>query len=284
MFTDQPVTPMRLEVLIDLLRKFPDGLTRKQLHLLLQPEPLSRGDFSLSNETVKAAQQLGLLIDAGKGILACTPGCIKRRTSREAILEAFDEKVLGGTVVEPYLTLFYAFVLGQGKELNLRAKNTNQALFTSFKDNVFPHGFSDEAFNTTKIGGLYRWFSYLGLGWFDPAGNFQANPCERLARSFEDIFKGKKKLECDEFMSRLAKACPDLDGGKIFQQANPKYSAPDRRCSLGLSHALLEMHQDGAIRLSCPADSKGWSLVDADPLHISEFKDERFSTIELTAD
>ena len=82
-------------------------------------------------------------------------------------------------------------------------------------------------------------------------------------------------------MEKLAATCPELDGGDIFRQANPSWEKSDKKCTLGLSHALIELHLDQVIRLACPADSAGWSIKDAEPPGDEDFKSEKFDSLEL---
>ena len=120
----------------------------------------------------------------------------------------------------------------------------------------------------------------MGLGWYDPAGSFQANPYDRVARAFPALFAGKSKLSSDEFMNGLAASCPELDGGTIFRQANRDWNGADKQCSPGLSHALIELHEDGVIRLDCPADCQEWSLKEAEPPRDDWFKGDRIASVE----
>ena len=138
-------------------------------------------------------------------------------------------------------------------------------------------------FNEPKHKGLEAWFSYAGLGWFDPAGNFQANPYERLRRALPTIFGRQRSLGADPFMEKLSAACPELDGGEIFRQANLAWQASEKKCTLGLSHALIELHLDQVIRLSCPADSAGWSVDEAEPPGDEDFKSTRFESVAISA-
>ena len=66
-------------------------------------------------------------------------------------------------------------------------------------------------------------------------------------------------------MKRLANFCPELDGGYIYKQADVEWSSEKKICTLGLSHALVELHLDGLICLHCFQDSRGWSLEEAEP-------------------
>jgi hypothetical protein len=287
MFTDNPVTPVRLQILIDLLRNCPRGLPRKEAYRLLQPEPLNAdlGSGSPAFVTVKAAVELELVEEDG-GVLSLTPGCRKQADTREAILRAFDARVLSNADVEKYFALFYSYYLGLSKKVyELRDLNKEQWA-ERFNQAVFADALQENRFNGTKLTGLHRWFNYVGLGWFDPTnpqgkGEFQANPFERVERALPQIFGRQKKLESDAFMANLAEACPDLDGGVLFLQANPQWDAADKQCTLGLSCALVELHLDGVIRLSCPADSAGWNIGDAEPPRDEDFRSARVAAVEL---
>jgi len=130
---------------------------------------------------------------------------------------------------------------------------------------------------------LHRWLNYVGLGWYDPVDSFQANPYERLLRALPSLFGRQHKLDADRFVTTLGATCPELDGGEIFLQANHEWQSADKKCSLGLSHALIELHLDGVIRLNCPADSAGWSVGEAEPPRDDNFRSDRFAVIELLA-
>jgi hypothetical protein len=282
MFTDNPVTPVRLEILIGLLREVTRGLSRKDVHRLLQPEALNPDTSSGSPAatTVRAALELELAEEQG-GQLSLKPACRKEPDIRAAILRAFDARVLASADVEKYFALFYAYYLGLGKKAYVYRASNKEQWAEQFNSAVFGDAAQDNRFNGTKLTGLHRWFSYVGLGWFDPVGEFQANPYERLQRALPIIFGRRKKLAVDDFMGQLAGACPELDGGSLFVQANPGWSADERRCSLGLSHALIELHLDKVIRLSCPADSSGWDIREAEPPGGDSFGSSKIAALEL---
>jgi hypothetical protein len=285
MFTDNPVTPVRLEILIGLLRECSRGLSRKEVCRLLQPEPLNpdTSGGSPAVATVKAALELELAEEQG-GQLSLKPACRKESDSRVAILRAFDARVLASADVEKYFALFYAYYLGLGKKAYAYRASNKEQWAEQFNSAVFGDAAQDNRFNSTKLTGLHRWFSYVGLGWFDPVGEFQANPYERLQRALPIIFGRQKRLGVDDFMAQLAGHCPELDGGSLFVQANPRWSADDRRCTLGLSHALIELHLDKIIRLSCPADSSGWDIREAEPPGGDSFGSSKIAALELLKD
>src|SRR5262249_35566226 len=119
-----------------------------------------------------------------------------------------------------------------------------------------------------------------GLGWYDTGGVFQPNPFERIRRCLGKIFAGEVKLTSEAFMQRLTEACPELDGGTIFKRVDQTYDPAAKVCTLGLSHALIDLHQDGWIRLDCPRDSRGWSIETAEPPS-DGLQSGRINTVEL---
>lgn len=280
MFTDDAVTPVRLEILVDLLRRCRGGLSRDEVYRLLQPKPLEPNpQYIPAKATIRAALELGLAEDAA-GTLSLSALCKREKDTRSAVLKAFDEKALANAEVEKYFALFYAYYLFLGRAVYARAKQSGEEWAKQFNKDVFLDEPQQNPFNKDKLTGLHRWLSYVGLGWYDPAENFQANPYNRVLRALPEIFSGSRKLISEEFMKRLAETCPELDGGEIFQRANRDWKKADKQCSLGLSHALIELHEDGVIRLDCPADCQDWSLKEAEPPRDDCFKGDRFASIE----
>jgi hypothetical protein len=276
MFTDSPAVPARVEALIGSMRLFPDGLSRSKIYRLLQPESLSEKS-ELAKATVKACYELNILLeDSGKLKLA---GNYLKVDDKEAILSTFDDKILCDQEVEKYFALFFSYHLGLNKRVYEFSNNNNQQWADIFNKQVYDGKLPSNPLNQTKVTGLYRWYDYVGLGWFDPYENFTANPYERLKRSLNKIFGKSKKLDADSFMGKLCEVCPELDGGKLFLKANPKWEEAGKNCSLGLSHALIELHMDSIIRLECPADASGWSLAEAKPPSDEDFVSDKFATI-----
>jgi len=282
MFTDEPVTPLRLETLVGLLRS-PYGrrLDADAAAHLLQPEevPEAKGKRPQALATIRAARELGLIEDRN-GVLALTFDRADKRPTHQIVVAAFDDKVLAATQVEPYFALFYGYLLGQGARGATKRKGLEWA--TDFNQSVFPVR-PPNVFNDVKLSGMHRWLDWAGLGWYDPAEVFQCNPYERLRRRLPDIFGKERKLDDEGFAVSLAKACPELDGGDSFRQANPDYKDSDRRWSLGLSHALVELHLDGELRLHGLGDTRGWSVEAADPARDETLRSPRVDSVERLA-
>jgi hypothetical protein len=281
-FTDQPVTPARIEVLIDLLRNMGNRKYDQQtLYDVLQPEgiPKLNPKKGQAKETVSAARALDLLTEE-EGRIRLKRSHSERLTATEILLSAIDDRILSSTDVEPYFALFYSYLLAANKKG--AAYRLPKEWATDFNRDVYGNNLPKNKFNEDKYSGLRPWMSYAGLGWYDSEEVFQPNPYERLRRRLTKIFSGSDSLEGDKFMERLSNECPELDGGDIFRRANPKYSHSHKTCSLGLSHALIDLHSDGVIRLLCPRDSHGWSIELADPpLDNRYIRSERIDHVEI---
>jgi len=276
MFTDDQTTPVRIEILVELLKEFGDGLPRDEVYSLLQPKSLSDNN-NAATVTVRAGLELALLKESGKH-LTLAPEHRRAPDAQSIVIAALDEKVLSSTDVEEHFARYYSFYLGLGKSANDKDKGL---WADKFNEATSSTAHTTSKFNKDKITGLHRWFSYAGLGWYDPADGFQANPYERVRRALPSIFGKNTELDANSFMEGLAKKCPELDGGKIFHQANKGYNPKLKACTLGLSHALIELHLDKVLALNCPADNEGWSLEEASPSQKEGFIEHRFASAKL---
>jgi hypothetical protein len=265
MFTDSPVTPCRIEILIDVLRDFSrKEWSRSDLISVLQPKGLPdvTPSSDQARQTLAAARELGLLTE-DKDTVRLVP-VEKGISTREFLLGVLDKKIASATDIEPYYAPFFSYFLqcddhdSKGRDGEDWAIRFNQECPLVAR--------AGNPFNKTKFTGLVkRWYTYSGHGWEDPSDTFQPNPYGRLKRSLPDIFGRKSRLDIDEFMARLALHCPELDGGSLFMSAAPQYDPKLKKLTLGLSHALVDLHSDNVIQLNCPVDSRGWSIEAAQP-------------------
>jgi hypothetical protein len=281
MFTDGPSTPARLEILLGVVASKPKGLTRKDLYDLMQPESL-RSNTEKATNNVKAGLELELLEEEKKGsIIRLHKSYDKKLSARENILMALDGKVLKNSEVELHLALFYAYYLGLNTQIYECSDWDGERWSDQFNTDVFGETPQPNRFNNTKYTGIHRWLSYIGLGWYDSNKLFNPDPTERILRSINSIFGKEKKITGDQFMSKLADVCPELDGGKMFLQANKNYDINAKECTLGLSQALVGLHEDGFVCLHCPIDSRGWNLGKAKPGRDDSIKTDRLELIEI---
>lgn len=279
MFTDMPVTPLHVESLLGFLRaNSSKKFTREDIRGSFQ-SPSIASSQTQSTHAISAALELKLCTEGAENRIELLPIARGKTSPNAAVREALDVVVLGSTDVEDYLALFYSYMLG----LNDKAMNrTREEWVLGFNRDVFDNKPQPNQFNTTKLTGLHRWLAYMGLGWYDQGGQFICNPYARIHRQLGQVFGKDMKLECEEFLGRLASECPELDGGTIFLQAYKRYDKSAQQCTLGLSHALIDLHLDGALTLHCPKDSDGWSIALAGPPSDGKtLASDRVSQVEL---
>jgi hypothetical protein len=264
MFTDSTATPTRMEVLVDLLRQFRDCKTTvKTIRELLQPSGLPgfSGNYQQSKDIVSAARELGLIHDEAVGHIQLRD-IAGNRPARVVLLETIDHKVLTGESDELWFALFYSYLLGRNEVASV---GDGDRWERDFNNDLFGDEEVKNRFNRTKYTGLRRWYRYSGLGWHDSSDTLVPNPYHRLKRALPKIFDDASILEIGKFMTQLAAVCPELDGGTVFKRSNSTFDAKLRRCTAGLSHALVDLHDDGVLELNCPADTDGWSIAAASP-------------------
>jgi hypothetical protein len=263
MFTDNPTIPAQLEVLLDVVyamrqrRATPDGLRQ-----LIQPKGLE--DLTDSSKQVakhiSAAEELGLVVaDEHKDIRLTYPVRGSHQV-REEIVAAFERVALADARIEKWAGRFYAYLIVHENE-PVSTAGEIESLANRFMQDLAPAVDRGNPMNTDKYRALMRWYPYVGLGWLDPAGAFVPDPTERLRRSLPAIWGKDRRLDSDEFMERLGRTCPELDGGALFNEATSStYNASARQCTQAVANALRRLHDETVLTLRCPADSKGWSL------------------------
>ena len=277
MFTDGPVTPLHVESLLTFMVTFSGRkISRDEIRNAFQPPALTDKQDQ-SKYAISAAVELELLCEQADKQLGLTE--YAKGDVSECLLRSLDRRVLENTDVEYYLALFYSYMLG----LNSNPSGVSREEWVStFNRDVFNNKEQTNQFNTTKLTGIHRWLVYIGLGWSDQSGEFTCNPYFRLKRNLAGVFDTSKKLAADDFVTRIATVCPELDGGEIFLRANQKYDPGEKMLTLGLSHALFDLHVDGVIALHCPKDSDGWSISRANPAQDSHYiAADRISFVEL---
>jgi hypothetical protein len=281
MFTDQQAVPAKLKALLEVVLSKPNGFSRQDLYDLMQPESL-RSNSDSTKKNIGAALELGLLLEEKGSIIRLNNSYNKKLSVCANILNACDENILKSSEIEYHLSLYYAYYLGLGAQIYQRADWKGEEWSNQFNTAVFGGIPQSNRFNNTKYTGIHRWLSFLGLGWYDSNGFFQPDPTERILRSMNSIFGKEKKILGDQFMIKLAEVCPELDGGEMFLQANKNYDANAKECTMGLSQALVGLHEDGFVRLTCPIDSRGWNIEKANPGRDDYIKSDRLELIEMT--
>ena len=163
MFTDQPVTPLHLESILSFVRTYAAkrSFARDAVKDIFQPASVTPNQIQ-SLEALKAAMDLKLVFEADDKTITPAKELTGKLPVDESLKAALDEVVLGSIDVEPYLALFYSFMLGRDQSA---FGKTREDWVLDFNREVFDNKEQSNQFNSTKLTGLRRWFSYMGLGW-----------------------------------------------------------------------------------------------------------------------
>lgn len=286
MFIDNPSVPIQLETLLDILYELRQKTaTSETVRALLQPKGLPDVSVNSShaNNQIHAAKELQLaILEAGGNIRLAYSIRDSKPSPREAILGAFDRKVLASPEIEPWFGRLYGFVIARTGFIP-EEKSSRDNLCTEFNDSL-PIGIErGNQLNSTKLSHYLRWYAYAGMGWYDPSKRFILDPTVRLLRALPKVFDGESRLDAAPFMGSLAQVCPELDGGALFKDMSlDLYDQSNRVCTKALAMALRNLHDEGVIELDCPKDSQGWSLENGGTVldHLS-LQSDRFDRVTL---
>lgn len=284
MFTDKPTIPAQLETLLDVIHAMRQRkATADTLRQLIQPKGLpglTSSSAQLASH-LSAAQELGLVTTDENKDIRLTYQVRGEHQAMPAILSAFDRIALADANVEKWAGRFYAYLIAQEDDVIRSAEG--ESLANRFMSDLPSTVDKGNPMNDIKYRALMRWYPYVGLGWMDPSGTFVPDPTERIRRALPVIWVDDRKVDADRFMERLGRACPELDGGRLFiEVTNSAYSGKARQCTQALATALRRLHDEGHIRLHCPADSLGWSLEKAGRGVVTGEGSNRVSAVEKT--
>ena len=286
MFTDSPTIPAQLEVLLDVVHSMRQRrASSESLRQLIQPKGLpglTPTSAQFANH-LAAARELELVKSDDNNNVRLSYAALGENQAREAILAAFDRVALADARTEKWAGRFYAYLIVQTSD-SIRTAAEVASLTERFMADLPASVDKGNPMNADKYRALVRWYVYVGLGWADASGAFTPDPTERLCRALPLIWKNDRVLDADQFMDRLGRACPELDGGALFNEVTAgAYSASARQCTQALASALRRLHDEETLTLRCPADSIGWSLDKAGASPLSGEASNRFdSVVHLT--
>lgn len=266
------VSPYRLHALVRLVVRLPNP-TRQQLFDLLQPAALSKTQDA-ANNVFLAAQHLNLIVEDDNGIVTLNPDLLPADIED---IECFRHIVQGQLTGETQrnhdnylLNLFTAWYAVQDERV-FTMPDTQWA--DQFNGELGPeHGTSAQMINTTKIHGWLTWASFLGWGYTLKKGRSSVlipDATGRLLSILPQLTEtGYEEIPFREFVARLAGACPELDGGQLFELCWQFSRPADPRgleLSLMLSTGLRVLDSTGAIKLKQYGDApEVWQLFRAE--------------------
>lgn len=260
------VTPQRLHTLLRLVG-YRNKPSREDLLTLLQPSELS-ANTSAAAAVIVAAVNTGLIVhDTSEGIVTLVPGIKRAQIESTDAFRALMQARLCG-ISDPdednYLlnqvVAWYAVQTPDVYRLHKRdlAAKFNAELYPSESDADADSG---RAINETKLTRWTTWVTFLGWG-VSAASVLWPIAHGRLLPKLAPL--RKKKLPIADYMDWLADACPEMDGGTLFEQcwqASRPGQARGQQLSLMLSTALGTLHGLKKVRLEYSADAQSrWQI------------------------
>lgn len=255
-------TPHRLHACLRLVGRL-EGASEDTLFGLLQP-----GENQVAAKaTLEAAGACGLVSVEGR-----------QRNVRLAVpadqietVEMYRSTVqarLTGVVEEGqpnYLLNLYAAWIATQNEAPLRFDRSE---FETRFNRTVGAGSASRDFNTTKLAAWRRWAAFLGWGYeLGHRSVFVPDAFGRVRPLLDTLLPSSlEAVPFRDFANRLANACPELDGGYLFEECLVRTRAgrPANRLSLALSSALRGLEATGLTVLESVGDAGDkWFLFPA---------------------
>lgn len=260
------ITPHRLHALVRLVSRLKEPKREDVLNMLQPASLISNQDTS---KTVYNAARLYNLIDDSEGVVRL----VVDRDQIESVrgFQRFMQRILTGITDEQendhLLNIYTAWYAVQNEQvLTLERKNFE----SQFNEQVYP-GVEERQFNTTKFNGWRTWAAFLGWGRRMKISTFEIllpDASVRIEPLLDDLLPDEAQLvPFDDVAQRLAEACPELDGGTLFEycwQASRGDEQRGKRLSLMLSTALRILHDHKQIELVRQPDAmQRWQFYPA---------------------
>lgn len=283
-------TPLRLQAVLKLLALLGDK-PREEIQTLLQPGVLSNNQ-NTSREVINLLKNLGMVIETEpEGQLSLAEDVPRDIAKLESYRCYMQSNLLG--ITDPnapnnyVLNQFAAWFAVQDDRI---AQTKLVDLTARFNEQLYPAETGGAAngqtrtMNETKFNGWRNWAAFLGWGLTHDAfqSGFVPDANLRVGGLLETLLPVVDELvPMRAFMDTLAKHCPELDGGNLFEDVwvlSRPTEERGNRLSLMLSTGLRVLARCGKVELIDMADAGDlWQLfpVQGGINRISHIKRER---------
>jgi hypothetical protein len=260
------VTPQRLHTLLRLVDRR-NKSSREDLLRLLQPSELST-NTSAAAAVFVAAVNTGLIVNnTSEGVVTLASG-IKRSQleSTDAFRALMQERLCGISDPDEDNYLLNQVVAWYAVQTPDVYRLHKRELAAKFNAELYPResdadADSVRAINETKLNAWTTWVTFLGWG-VSVADVLWPIAHGRLLPRLAPL--RRKKLPIADFMNWLAEACPEMDGGTLFEQcwqsSRPSQSRGQQLSSM-LSTALGTLHGLKKVGLEYSVDTQSrWQI------------------------
>ena len=259
------VTPQRLHTLLRLVARKSKS-SREDLLTLLQPPELRENTSAAETVFVAAVNTRLIVHDTSEGV-TLAPG-IKRLQieTTDAFRALMQERACGISDPDENNYLLNQVVAWYAVQTPEVYRLHKRDLAAKFNAELYPHELDADAdngraINETKLTRWTTWVTFLGWGvsaadvlW--PIAHGRLLPLLAPLRG--------RKLPIADFMDWLGAACPEMDGGILFEQcwqASRPSQPRGQQLSLMVSTALGTLHSLKKVRLEYSADAQSrWQI------------------------
>lgn len=268
-----PVTPQRFHALLKLVQALQQP-KREDIQNCLQPPSLHENQDT-SKLVINHAVKFNILIeDQDTGILRLAEDVPTDIANIKAYRRFLQRRFTGITQPRSDNYLLNQFTAWYAVQNERVYSSKPDELASNFSNQMYDRTDDSEGrtFNDTKFNGWRNWASFLGWGHtynIQSAIQLQFVPdaAERLIGVLPDLLPDTQWMTMGAFMESLAEGCPELDGGRLFNQCWEASRPTETRgiqISLMLSTALRVSQKRGYLEFKIEADSRDvWQLVPA---------------------
>lgn len=263
------ITPQRLYSLVRTIHQL-DGLKRSDLVSLLQPSALTN-NRDTANILLRYARYYALIAEDdsrdSRVRLQISPNVIASYEDFRVHMQTVLLGVTGDSADNFLLNQFAAWYATQDEQVMTYSRadcevKFHQALYANSSERVLAEQPGLSAWQT--------WAEFLGWGWpiqFERREETRIVPDAtlRVQPLLDKLLPhDSKAVQMGVFMKELAEACPELDGGVLFErcwQASRGNEQRGNRLSLMLTTALRVLDARGEIEVMPSKDaSENWAL------------------------
>ena len=256
--TTMVAVPNRIEAVVHHLQ----GTGREAdvaLRQLLSPPTLNAGE-NVATGVIDECRRLGLIERDGDGNWRATRDAAKPEDTREWVASILLNPQTAMLAGQPRVGPAIAWFLSRDTRMPLRVGENWRALV----ERDCPT--AEEAFDLTnpdRCRQFVYWVVYLGFGWRLGTGVRDArqaivpDPTVAIESALRATLEPGEELPIAEVMTRVAQACPVIEGGSVRQEIEQLLAAERQRAvgqlSQSTSAALSRLESRGVIVLPPPA-------------------------------
>jgi len=250
------VTPQRVHTLIKLIASQPSNtqISREQVCQLMQPQHDTAGQVK---ENISVCIRYGWLAEDADGLKLGNKITKEVLGTKSTFQEFLYKNLIGFRAPhnDDYrMNMLLAWFIANNERVLLF--DSDEKLALAFDNEVLSETIDTDGhgFNKEKYSPWIRWMTYLDYGWLFK-GKFIPDATKRIDSVLGEVIEVGENLGIEEFLKRLSRKCPELDGGELFELCRHHTTSSHNTLSMVLSQSLRTLHYRQIIELRYTADA-----------------------------